>query len=734
MVAIPDPGRTAVALLAAALTAGLLIPQPAPATPTPPTGQRPADDAPGAPGDDAVWTDGAKTGFGTARGVDSKVWYTLGRNGTAGELFYPQLDTPSVRESQFVVTDGEGFTDREDTDTWHRVRVLDDRGLTYEVVNTDKDGDYRLTKTFVTDPDRSTVLVDVRFESLSGEPYDVYLLHDPGLGNDGIDDRGDTRGRSLVARQAGLASTVTTRPALTRMSSGYAGTSDGWTDLADDHTMDWTYAAPEPGNVVQTGRTALTGLAGDRRLTLAIGFGASPGASTRAAEASLRDGFAEVATEYATGWRRYLRRLDPVAASAQRWQREWRVSAMVLAASEDKTYRGGFVAAPGRPWAWAYELRDIPVYHAVWSRDQYQIATGLLAAGDEAAANRALDYLWDIQQRPDGSFPQNSRLDGEPVFDSLQMDEVAFPIVLTWQLGRAGAADWEHVRLSADYLVENGPASPQERWENLGNYSPATIAAEIAGLVCASRLARLNDRPGLARRYASTADTWRADLEQQTATRTGPLSADPYYLRVTVNGDGDEGTDIQVPDGGPLVDERRIVDPSFLELVRLGVVPAGDATIRNSLEVVDQRLRFGTPNGPFWRRSTFDGYGETRTGARWEPSDPGSRLTLGRGWPLLTGERGEYRLARGLGAQRYLDAMALSGQRSTGFMSEQVWDGRAPTGEGHRFTLGEGTFSARPLAWAHAQFLRLARSIDVGYPVETPQLVACRYDSELCLR
>ena len=397
MVATPDPGRTAMAVLAVALAAGLLVPQQAPAAPPPAPSA--ADDAPGAPGRPAVWTDGAKTGFGTARGVRSKVWYTLGRSGTAGELYYPRIDTPSVRESQFVVTDGETFTDREDADTRHRVRVLDERGLTYQMVNTDRGGDYRITKTFVTDPDRSTVLVDVRFESLSGDPYEVYLLHDPALDNDGTDDRGDTREGALVARQDGMASTVDSRPAFTATSSGYLGTSDGWTDLAGDHTMDWTYTAPDAGNVVQTGRTALTGLPGGRHLTLAVGFGATPRASSRVADASLRDGFAQVAAEYAFGWRRYLGSLDRPPASVQRWLREWRVSAMVLAASEDKTYRGGFVAAPGRPWAWAFELRDIPVYHAVWSRDQYQIATGLLAAGDDAAANRALDYLWDVQQR-----------------------------------------------------------------------------------------------------------------------------------------------------------------------------------------------------------------------------------------------------------------------------------------------------------------------------------------------
>ncbi len=718
--------------LAAVLVAAAMLPgQAASETPGPAaeTGQ-----APGAPGGPAVWTDGAKTGFGTARGTQSRVWYTVGRGGSATELFYPRVDTPSVRESQLVISDGETFSDREDRDTRHRVRVLDRRGLTYEVVNTDQDGDYRITKTFVTDPSRSTVLVDIRFESLSGEPYDVYLLHDPGLDNDGTDDRGGTRGATLFARQDGMGSTLATRPALTSTSSGYAGRSDGWTDLANDHTMDWTYTAAEPGNVVQLGRTSLTGLPGARQLTMAVGFGETVGASARVAARSLASGFPRVAEAYATGWRVYLGSLDDRPQSADRWRREWRVSAMVLAASEDKTYRGGFVAAPGRPWAWAFELRDIPVYHAVWSRDQYQIATGLLAVGDTAAANRALTYLWDVQQQPDGSFPQNTRLDGTPVFTSLQMDEVAFPLVLAWQLGRSGPADWSHVRLSADYLVANGPASPQERWENLGNYSPATIAAEVAGLVCAADIARDNGRPALARSYLSVADRWRDDVESQTATTTGPLSTDPYYVRVTVDGDADAGTDIQVPDGGPLVDERRIVDPSFLELVRLGVKRADDPTIRNSIFVVDERLRFATPNGPFWRRSSFDGYGETRTGARWEPSDDGSRLTLGRGWPLLTGERGEYRLARGLGAQRYLDAMALSAMSSTGFMAEQVWDGRPPTGQAGWFRLGEGTHSARPLAWSHAQFLRLARSIEAGYPVETPQIVACRYDSELCRR
>jgi glucoamylase len=40
--------------------------------------------------------------------------------------------------------------------------------------------------------------------------------------------------------------------------------------------------------------------------------------------------------------------------------------------------------------------------------------------------------------------------------------------------------------------------------------------------------------------------------------------------------------------------------------------------------------------------------------------------------------------------------------------------------------------SATPLAWSHAQFVRLAWSIDAGRPVERPAVVACRYTGTDC--
>ena len=700
------------------------------------TAAQAAPPAPGYPGVAATWSPGDKDGFGTAIGaLDSTVWYTL-NDGTLSEVFAPRIDTQSSRDTQFVVTDGATFAEREDEATDSVVELVDPRALVYRQVNTATSGRYRITKTYTTDPDRSAVLVDVRFESLDGQPYQVHLLHDVGLGLNANDDTGRSADGRLLATDGALSSAVTASGGLTDTSSGYLERSDGWTDLREDFVLDDTWDATTPGNVVQIGRTGLTGLDGGQQLTLALGFGTTEDDAAQAADQALGRGFDSALTAYTEGWHDYLDGLAPVPASAEQWRTEYDVSAMVIAASEDKTVRGGFVASPGRPWAWANELQHLPVYHAVWSRDLYQHATALIAMGDAAAAERALDHLWTVQQRPDGSFPQNARLDGEPVFGGLQMDEVALPIVLAWQLGRTGPEDWARVRLSADFLVAEGPATEQERWENLGGYSPNTIAAEIAGLVTAADIARANGDGARADTYLATADEWRAGLAEWTVTTTGPLSAEPYFLRITADGDADAGTPIQIADGGPLVDQREVLDPSFLDLVRLGIVPADDPVVTTTLRLVDEQLAYDAPNGRFWHRASFDGYGERPDGTQWEPVDPGSRETIGRGWPLLTGERGEYEVALGGEAaestQERLDTMARSADDESLFLAEQVWDDRPPSAEGTEFVPGEPTSSATPLSWTHAGFIRLAHAIDAGRPVDTPSVVACRYQTSLC--
>jgi glucoamylase len=375
------------------------------------------------------------------------------------------------------------------------------------------------------------------------------------------------------------------------------------------------------------------------------------------------------------------------------------------------------------PWAFGRDDPSGP-YHLVWSRDLYQIATALILAGDVDGANRALSYLFDVQQKPDGSFPQNSRVDGTPVWGGLQLDEVALPIVLAYQLGRTDAAAWGHVKRAADFLIgfsQDGhaaPWTPAERWENQSGYSPATIASEIAGLVCAAHIATVNGDAASARRYLAAADDWQARVKGWTVTTNGPYSPRPYFLRLTKDGNPNAGTTYNIGDSGPSnVDQRRVVDPSFLDLVRLGVLPAGDPAVGNTLAVIDAQLGVATPRGFFWRRASFDGYGEKADGSQWEyglPDD--SLITRGRAWPLLNGERGEYLIAAGdlAGARAQLATMARA--RNAGYLlPEQVFENGAPS------------TSATPLAWTHAQFLRLAWDTAAGRVLEQPAIVAARY-------
>jgi glucoamylase len=661
--------------------------------------------APGAPGQKADWAKADKQGFGTSATRASRIWFTL-RGPNLTEVYYPDLSHPSARELTFMV----------DGKTVDQGTVTNDT-LVYTQTS-ERAKRWRLIRTYVTDPARATVLVKVRFDSLDGADHDLELAYDPALYNDGNDDVGWTRGHALLSHDRHIASALVARPALTLTSSGYTG--------HDDALLEHTYDALRPGNVVQQAHTRLTGGAGKRDMTIAIGFAQVASQALTVAGDSLDDGFDRVQADYKQGWVDYRSHLFPIPAAALPLASTYETSLLVLKAHEDKDNPGAFVASPSMPWGWGeLEIDDNPrsgPYHLVWARDLYQIATALLAAGDKDSANAALDFLFGKQQRDDGSFPQNTQVDGRRKWTAIQMDQQGLPIVLAWQLNRTRKADWEHVKRAADFIVEQGPRSDQERWENQSGYAPGTIAAEIAGLICAADIARKNGAGAKAAKYERTADAWQRSVERWTATRNGPYSPRPYYLRLTKHRDPDKGTTYDLGDSGPSdTDQRKVVDVSFLELVRLGVKKPDDPVILNTLAVVDSKLKAGN----FWHRFSFDGYGERRNGAAWRLFDDDSRKTLGRAWPIFAGERGEYELLAGRPANTFLQTMAEAGNRGL-MLPEQVWDGRAPTGK-PGYQAGEGTFSATPLAWTHAQFVRLAWSIESRTAVERPKIVADRY-------
>jgi glucoamylase len=685
-----------------------------------------AGSAPGAPGANATWNESNLQAFADSLGSASKVWYSLG-NGELENVFYPQTDTPSTFGLQYIVTDGSSFTNTETANTTHTISLVDPTSLVWQQVNTATNGDFTITKTYIADPSRSVVLVQTTFDNLSSHALSLYADYLPQLNNDGMGNTGgtDSSSNDLVASNGSVSSALTASTGFTQTTTGYVGSSsDGSAQLATSHALTATYtSASTAGHIVQVAQIPVAA-SGSTTFTLALAFDSSQSAAISDASASLTAGFGSLESSFESGWHSWISGLNAPPASvtgSSQLKQQYYVSLMEVKADEDKTYTGGFIAAPTDPWGTSVSANSAGDhgYHVVWTRDEYEMASALLAAGDPTDANAALQYIFQYEEESNGAVKQNSFLNGTAVFGSLQMDEVADPIILAYQLGATNSADWSHIQSLANYLVSNGPYTPEERWEENGGYSPATMAAEIAGLVCASVIATDNGNSSEASTYLSTADTFEQDLDADTYTTSGSYGNGDYYLRITPDAAPNNGTSIGIANGGGSHDDRTVVDPSYLELVRLGATAPATTEIANTIPVVDSELEVSTPEGPIWHRYNFDGYGETSSGGDYTGTGAGNP------WPVLSGERGEYDVADGnlTGAQSMLQTMA--GAANSGYqISEQVWAGSTGTGG---FTFGQADNSSTPLMWAMAQYVRLAIDISAGHDVDTPAVVADRY-------
>src|ERR1035437_7979144 len=712
--------------------------------------------APGAPGKDAQWATAGKQGVGTANNSTSKVWFTLAE-GVMTEVYYPDVTTANVHLLQFVVVDPTTHkVETERDDAIHQIKVPRPDSLTFQQINTSKTGSWKITKTYLTDPRRASVLIDVTFEPRSKD-LALYAYYDPSLGNSGMGDSAFSNSAlhtvdgstqvSMVSEdvKSKVGSALMFSSPVAETVSGYFGVSDGLEQLRRFGRVTSAYTEAREGNVAQ-----LVRITRPSHFTTILSFCVSRTMAAREAKASANIGFEKIRSEYERGWSDYVKMLPKVDPKALA---QFNMAAMVLKAHEDKMHPGANVASLTVPWGGGPDANgnNNGGYRFVWSRDLYEVVTAYMALGDRAAANRALDFLFNVQQRRDGSFPQNSWLDGKPGWDSLQMDEVSYPLILAWQLGRTDRETYrDHVKGAADFIVKNGPATAQERWEEMPGYSPSTIAAEIAGLVCAADIAKKNGDERSAVAYLARADDWARNVEQWTATTNGKYGDGHYYVRITQHGKPDAGESVELKNGAGVFDERDIVDAGFLELVRLGVKPPDDPLIAKSVNVIDQLIKVDTPNGPGYFRYNHDGYGEWYDGRRWNYD--GKYTGNGHLWALLSGERGEYEIARCAGevgpqeqsaslTNARARCLATAGTRlytMMGFANdgmmipEQVWDRReVPSNVDHEFIpelkFGEGTGSATPLAWSMAQFIRLAMSLKAGHNLETPQIVSDRY-------
>lgn len=690
----------------------------------------------------STWTTGAKGGMGTAFYEPSlgpsvsNVWFTLA-HGVLTEVYYPTVSQPNLQTMQFVISDGKTFIDYESADTEHQCTLLTCKGLVYQQINTSNSHKYQVSKTYITDPNRHTVLIQVEFQVQAGSlsDYDLFLYINPVLSNNANDDmvqiKRTSDGTCIVAQDSQTSMAVLSTLPITTVTAKNIGDAPSITDWtqqvldADEQTN--TSVAEGPGDIHILAQLDSHGQQNHVSFTIALGFGTSVEAAMQETLASLHFPFSTVASNYIRGWESYVERLDPPSAGSSV---QYYASAMTLKAHEDKLHPGAIVASLSIPWGQSVPASDSNIggYHLVWVRDLYQIASSLAAIGDRPTAHRALAYLAAILQRPDGSFPQNAWVDGTPYWHGLQHDQVAFPVLLAHQLG-GNKFYLSLVKPAADFLLRHGPWTDQERWEENSGYSPSTMAASIAALVVAAEMAREHGDYTPAAHYLAKADKWFAQLDALTVSKRGPLSSHPYYIRINNTLDPDDDDWIEIKNGGGWHRKNEIVDAGFLELVRLGMKAPDDALITNSLNVIDKVLMYETPHGPAWYRYNHDGYGEHTDGSPYDGSGHG------RPWPVLTGERGEYEVALAasacrtspkqvFGADRLLAALECLANEGL-MIPEQVWDDFSPGPWGIHPTGGTG--SATPLAWAMAQYLRLSKCIETGRIVEMPTIVQERY-------
>src|ERR1051325_3611140 len=214
------------------------------------------------------WPTAAKNGFGTSTTLGSKVWFTLA-DGVMTEVFYPTVDRPSVQTLRFQVKTGAKIENEID-DTIHRLELPNPASLTFRQINRAKSGAYTITKTYITDPQRNTVLIDVNFETQTGAKLSVY--YDPSLSEGGAYDTGWIERNALLASGGDKASAIVTSCGLVDGKSEYAAI----TELQHRPA----------GNVVQSG------VLPKNRCTLALAFGKTSNEALATARASLARGFA----------------------------------------------------------------------------------------------------------------------------------------------------------------------------------------------------------------------------------------------------------------------------------------------------------------------------------------------------------------------------------------------------------------------------------------------------------
>lgn len=700
----------------------------------------------GWPGIEARWTSSAKSGVGTSYNDTNKVWYSIS-HGILNEIYYPQVDQACTRDLSLIVTDGKNFFSDEKRNTSHHIKHIARDVPGYHITNSCLNHLYRIEKEIISDPSRDTLMQRIQFFPVNKKRKDfkLFMLLAPHLGNAGAGNTGWTgnyKGMPMLFAQRGdislaLACSVPWK----KCSAGFVGSSDGWQDLMLHKEMLWEFERAENGNVALTAEIDLEEI-NSNSFVVALGFGRNPEEAGQRARASIFENFDTAKELFISEWQKWQSKLYVIDNQKKNSLLNFfKISATMLRVHESKRHPGGIIASLSIPWGFNKGDDDLGGYHLVWPRDMVQIAGGLLAAKAFEDAKRVLNYLM-VTQEEDGHWAQNMWLDGEPYWKGIQMDQTALPIMLVDLVNRESELTendlkhfWPMIKKAVSYLVINGPITEQDRWEENAGYSTFTLAVEIAALLIAAEYADLNYEPQVAIYLRETADSWNSSIERWTYVTGSDLAkyvgVEGYYIRINAKETFDidnPGTDLLTisnrPKGENICPANEMVSPDALALVRFGLRAADDPRILNTIKVIDATLKMDNDAlGPVWYRYNRDGYGEQVDGK------PFNGVGIGRPWPLLTGERAHYEIAAGNYA--YAEKLLKTFENyanETGLFPEQIWDSEDIPELGLYF--GKPSGSAMPLAWAHAEYIKLCRSLKSKKIFDMPLQVEKRYLKE----
>ena len=164
-----------------------------------------------------------------------------------------------------------------------------------------------------------------------------------------------------------------------------------------------------------------------------------------------------------------------------------------------------------------------------------------------------------------------------------------------------------------------------------------------------------------------------------------------------------------------------MVSLDALAFVRFGLRAPDDPRILNTVKVIDATLKVETPRGPAWHRYQGDGYGEHADGSAVRRDRDWSRVAaLDRRARALRARR---RPVGGRRASRARDGN--DGRRERAFFPNR--SGTAPTFPSASSIIGHPSGSAMPLVWAHAEYLKLCRSLFDGAIFDRPPQTVERY-------